>query len=126
MICRPKEMSISLPKALLATVAQEDFRLLDSNFTATENATHFVLTTSLIGCGTFNRHTDSSVIYSNKVRQVYSETVIITRAPEIQISFSCHYSRHGLVSTGAIRGEDTEGNLNLKMIIVGKTGNIGQ
>ena len=95
MICRPKEMSISLPKALLATVAQEDFRLLDSNFTATENATHFVLTTSLIGCGTFNRHTDSSVIYSNKVRQVYSETVIITRDPDIQISSSCHYFRHG-------------------------------
>nr|XP_058973727.1 uncharacterized protein LOC131800068 [Pocillopora verrucosa] len=109
-ICRPKEMSISLPKALLATVAREDLRLLDSNCTATENATHFVLTTSLIGCGTFNRHTDSSVIYSNKVRQVYSETVIITRAPEIQISFSCHYSRHGLVSTGAIRGKDTEDN----------------
>ena len=95
MICRPKEMSISLPKALLATVAREDFRLLDSNFTATENATHFVLTTSLIGCGTFNRHTDSSVIYSNKVRQVYSETVIITRDPDIQISSSCHYFRHG-------------------------------
>ena len=110
MICRPKEMSISLPKALLATVAREDLRLLDSNCTATENATHFVLTTSLIGCGTFNRHTDSSVIYSNKVRQVYSETVIITRAPEIQISFSCHYARHGLVSTGAIRGKDTEDN----------------
>ena len=36
--------------------------------------------------------------------------VIITRAPEIQISFSCHYSRHGLVSTGAIRGKDTEDN----------------
>ena len=110
MICRPKEMSISLPKALLATVAREDFRLLDSNCAATENATHFVLTTSLIGCGTFNRHTESDVIYSNRVRQVYSETVIITRSPEIQISFSCHYSRHGLVSTGAIRGKDTEDN----------------
>lgn len=109
-ICRPKEMLISLPKALLARVAREDLRLLDSNCTATENATHFVLTTSLIGCGTFNRHTDSSVIYSNKVRQVYSETVIITRSPEIQISFSCHYARHGLVSTGAIRGKDTEDN----------------
>ena len=68
------------------------------------------MTFGLADVNYFNRHTDSSVIYSNKVRQVYSETVIITRAPEIQISFSCHYSRHGLVSTGAIRGKDTEDN----------------
>ena len=97
-------------QALLARVARGDLRLLDSNCTATENATHFVLTTSLIDCGTFNRHTESDVIYSNKIRQVYSETVIITRAPDIQISFSCHYSRYALVSTGAICGKDTEDN----------------
>lgn len=113
-ICLPNEMSISLPKALLARVSGEDLRLLDSNCSATENATHFVLTTSLTRCGTFGRHTDSSIIYSNEVRQVYPETVIITRAPEIQISFSCHYSRHGLVSTGAIRGKDTEENFELE------------
>ena len=103
-------MSISLPKSLLASVDREDLRLLDSNCTATENSTHFVLTTSLIGCGTFSRHTNSSVVYSNKVRQVHPEAAVITRAPEIQISFSCYYSKHGFASTGAIRSKDTNEN----------------
>ena len=96
-------MSISLPKSLLVRVDREDLRLLDSNCTAAENSTHFALTTTLIGCGTSSRHTESSVVYSNMVRQVPPPTAVITRAPEVQISFSCHYSKYGWASTGAIR-----------------------
>ncbi|KAM7448537.1 transforming growth factorbeta receptor [Porites harrisoni] len=36
------------------------------------------------------------------VRQVFSPTTAITRAPEVKISFSCHYSKHGIVSTGPL------------------------
>ena len=109
--CHAKEMSISLPKSLLVSIDRENLHLLDPNCTATENSTHFVLTTTLIGCGTYSNHTESSVVYSNMVRHVLPMTAVITRAPEIKISFSCHYSKHGLVSTGSIRnGKRTDIN----------------
>lgn len=102
-------MSISLPKTLLASIDRENLQLLDPNCTATENSTHFVLTTTLIGCGTSSNHTECSVVYSNIVRHVYPMAAVITRAPEVKISFSCHYSKHGVVSTGPVRsGERTD------------------
>ncbi|KAL9968115.1 hypothetical protein ACROYT_G026447 [Oculina patagonica] len=101
--CHPNEMSISLPKSLLASIDRDNLQLLDPNCSATENSTHFVLTTTLIGCGTTSNHTEKSVVYSNRVRHVPPTTAVITRAPEVKIYFSCHYSKHGLVSTGAIR-----------------------
>lgn len=100
--CHPNQMSISLSKAVLLGVNREELGLMDSNCTATDNGTHFVLTTTLIGCGTSSRHTNKSVVYSNTVRLVLSPTAIITRAPNVKISFSCHYSKYGAVSTGAI------------------------
>ena len=102
-------MSISLPKTLLASIDRENLQLLDPNCTATENSTHFVLTTTLIGCGTSSNHTESSVVYSNMVRHVHPKKAVITRAPEVKISFSCHYSKHGVVSTGPVgSGERTD------------------
>ncbi|CAH3182656.1 unnamed protein product [Porites lobata] len=100
--CHPNEMSIFLSKSLLLGVNRQNLRLLDSNCTAKDNGTHFFLTTTLIGCSTSSTHTNDSVVYSNMVRQVFSPTTIITRAPEVKISFSCHYSKHGIVSTGAL------------------------
>lgn len=102
MKCHPNEMSIFLSKSLLLGVNRQNLRLLDSNCTAKDNGTHFFLTTTLIGCSTSSRHTNDSVVYSNIVRQVFSPTTVITRAPEIRISFSCHYSKHGIVSTGSL------------------------
>ena len=109
MKCHPNEMSISLSKSSLLGVDREDLRLLDSNCTATDNNTHFVLTTTLIGCSTSSRHTNNTVVYSNMVRQVLPPTAVITRAPEVRISFSCHYSKYGAVSTGAITSGKGQG-----------------
>lgn len=103
MKCHPNEMSIFLPKSFLLGVNRQNLRLLDSNCTAKDNGTHFFLTTTLVGCSTSSRHTNDSVVYSNMVRQVFSPTTVITRAPEVRISFSCHYSKHGTVSTGALK-----------------------
>lgn len=107
--CHPNKMSISLSKSSLLGVDREDLRLLDSNCTATDNNTHFVLTTTLIGCSTSSRHTNNTVVYSNMVRQVLPPTAVITRAPEVRISFSCHYSKYGAVSTGAITSGKGQG-----------------
>ena len=103
--CHPNEMSIALPKALLLGAKREELALLDSNCKPTDNATHFVLTTLLIGCGTLSKHSNTSVVYSNMVRLVPPPTAVITRAPEVKIHFSCHYSKYGVVSTGAITKE---------------------
>lgn len=103
--CHTNEMSISLPKSLLVSIDRENLQLLDPNCSATENSTHFVLTTTLIGCGTSSSHTENSLVYSNRVRHVPPVTAVITRTPEVQISFSCHYSKYGFVSTGALRSE---------------------
>ena len=105
-------MSISLPKSLLASIDRENLQLLDPNCTATENSTHFVLTTTLIGCGTSSSQTENSLVFSNTVRHVPPVTSVITRAPQVQISFSCHYSKYGFVSTGALRGEKRT-NINM-------------
>lgn len=100
-------MSISLPKSLLAGINREDLGLLDCNCEATDNNTHFVLSTPLIGCGTFSRHSDTSVVYSNTVRNILQSTAVITRSPEIKINFSCHYPKDGVVSTGAVTKQKT-------------------
>lgn len=98
-------MSIALPKTLLLGANREELGLLDSNCKPTDNNTHFVLTTLLTGCGTLSKHSNSSVVYSNMVRLVLPPTAVITRAPEVKIHFSCHYSKYGVVSTGAVTKE---------------------
>ena len=116
--CHTNEMSITLPKSLLVSIDRENLQLLDPTCTATENSTHFALTTTLIGCGTSSSQTESSLVYSNRVRHVPPVTAVITRAPEVQISFSCHYSKYGFVSTGALsngrrRNENMEAERDL-------------
>lgn len=101
--CHTNEMSVSLPKSLLVSIDRENLQLLDPNCTATENSTHFILTTTLAGCGTTSSQTENSLVFSNRVRHVPPMTAVITRAPEVEISFSCHYSKYGFVSTGALR-----------------------
>lgn len=101
--CHTNEMSVSLPKSLLVGIDRENLQLLDPNCTATENSTHFILTTTLVGCGTTSSQTENSLVFSNRVRHVPPMTAVITRAPEVEISFSCHYSKYGFVSTGALR-----------------------
>ena len=103
--CHPNEMSIALPKTLLLGAKREELGLLDSNCKPTDNSTHFVLTTLLTGCGTLSKHSNTSVVYSNMVRLVLPPTAVITRAPEVKIHFSCHYSKYGVVSAGAITKE---------------------
>ncbi|XP_029207931.2 uncharacterized protein [Acropora muricata] len=105
--CQRNKMSIALPRALLSGVNREDLCLLHPNCKAVDNGTHFVLTTKLIDCGTLSKHTDKNVVYSNMVRHVIPSTSIITRAPQVKIHFSCHYSKYGVASTGGITMGDS-------------------
>lgn len=91
--CLQNKMSITIPKPILKGMDREHIRLLNPNCGATENATHFTLITALTKCNTTRRHTKSSIVYSNTVLEIsLKQNDIITRAREIEIPFSCHYS----------------------------------
>ena len=93
-------MTIVIPKSLLRGIDREHLRLLDTRCKATETGSHFSLTTPLTGCLTTSRHTPSTVVYSNSVLEIpVGADDIITRVREIEIQFSCFFSRYGVTSS---------------------------
>ncbi|CAH3026059.1 unnamed protein product, partial [Porites evermanni] len=100
-------MSIAIPKPILKGMDREHIRLLDPKCGATENATHFTLTTALTKCNTTRRHTKSSIVYSNTVLEIpLKNNDIITRVREIEIPFSCYYSNKRTATAVGIRPEN--------------------
>ena len=93
-------MSIIIPKSLLRGMDREHLRLLDTTCKATETSTHFSLTTSLTGCNTTSRVSPRAVVYSNAVLEIpVAAKDVVTRVREIEINFSCFYSKYGVVSS---------------------------
>ena len=93
-------MTIVIPKSLLRGIDREHLRLLNTTCKAKETSAYLSLTTPLTGCNTKRRQTPSAIVYSNTVLEipVVSEDVI-TRVREIEIQFSCFYSKYGVVSS---------------------------
>ncbi|CAH3173409.1 unnamed protein product [Porites lobata] len=105
--CLQNKMSITIPKPLLKGMDREHIRLLDPKCGATENATHFTLTTALTKCNTTRRHTKSSIVYSNTVLEIpLKNNDIITRVREIEIPFSCYYSNKRTATAVGMRPEN--------------------
>ena len=97
-------MTITLPKSLLLGLDVEHLRLIDEQCTATENETHFFLTTRTTECGTTLKHKNDHAIYSNMVSEIpLEENQIITRVREAMIPFHCFYSKDGVVSSIGIK-----------------------
>ena len=97
-------MTITLPKSLLLGLDVEHLRLIDEQCTATENETHFFLTTRTTECGTILKHKNDHAIYSNMVSEIpLEENQIITRVREAMIPFHCFYSKFGVVSSIGIK-----------------------
>ena len=93
-------MTITIPKSLLRGIDREHLRLLDTTCKATETSAHFSLTTPLTGCHTTRRHTPTAIVYSNAVLEIpVAAEDVVTRVREIEIPFSCFYSKHGVVSS---------------------------
>ena len=93
-------MTIIIPKSLLRGIDREHLRLLDTTFKAGETSAYFSLTTPLSGCNTTSRHTPSTILYSNAVLEIpVAAEDVVTRVREIEIQFSCFYSRYGVVSS---------------------------
>ena len=102
--CGQDEMTITLPKSLLRFLDVDHLRLIDERCTATENQTHFFLTTSTLECGTILKHNNDHAIYSNMVSEIpLRENQIVTRVREVSIPFHCFYSKFGVVSSIGIK-----------------------
>ena len=98
--CNNENMTIIIPKSLLRGIDREHLRLLDTTCKAEETSAHFFLTTPLTSCGTTRRHTPTAIVYSNTVLEIpVAAEDVVTRVREIEIQFSCFYSKYGVVSS---------------------------
>ena len=104
MQCEDEFMAVVIAKSLFRGVNREQVQLLDPACQATETEAHFTLITPLSGCNTTVRHTPTVVVYSNKVMPVpVGAEGVVMRDREIEIWFSCFYSKSGLVSSAGFR-----------------------
>ena len=100
MQCNSDNMTIVIPKSLLRGIDREHLRLLDTTCRASETSAFFSLTTPLSGCNTISRHTPTAIVYSNTVlEKLVTAEDVVKRVREIEIQFSCYYSKYGVVSS---------------------------
>ena len=93
-------MTIIIPKPLLRGMDREHLRLLDTTCKATETGAYFSLTTPLTSCNTTSRYAPTAIVYSNAVLEIpVAAEDVVTRVREVEIQFSCFYSKFGVVSS---------------------------
>ncbi|KAL9968054.1 hypothetical protein ACROYT_G026380 [Oculina patagonica] len=98
--CNNENMTIIIPKSFLRGIDREHLRLLDTTCKAEETSAHFSLATPLTGCNTTRRYTPTAIVYSNTVLEIpVAAEDVVTRVREIEIQFSCFYSKYGVVSS---------------------------
>ena len=98
--CNRDNIKIIIPKSLLRGIDGEHLRLLDTTCKAKETSADFSLTTPLTGCNTTRRQTPTAIAYSNTVLEIpVAAENVVTRVREIEIEFSCFYSKYGVVSS---------------------------
>ena len=98
--CNRDNMTIIIPKSLLRGLDREHLRLLDTTCKAEETSSHFSLATLLTDCNTTRRQTPTAIVYSNTVLEIpVAPEDVVTRVREIEIQFSCFYSKYGVVSS---------------------------
>ena len=117
-------MTIIIPKSLLRGIDREHLWLLDTTCKAEETNVDFSLTTPLTGCNTTRRQTPTAIVYSNTVLEIpVAAEDVVTRVREIEIEFSCFYSKYGVVSSVGwkpsnrklVFSDEGEGNFTLSL-----------
>jgi len=117
-------MTIIIPKSLLRGIDREHIRLLNTTCKAKDTGADFSLTTPLTGCNTTRRQTASAIVYSNTVLEIpVAAEDVITRVREMEIQFSCFYSKYGVVSSVGwkpsnrklVFSEEGKGNFTLSL-----------
>nr|XP_058953254.1 ZP domain-containing protein-like isoform X2 [Pocillopora verrucosa] len=97
--CGENSMMVSLGKERFHYFTVNQLRLRYASCKATENSTHFLISTSLDSCGTQRNETEDYLIFWN---EVLADALIIdgvvTRSHDIKMPFYCRYSRKKLMS----------------------------
>lgn len=113
--CENQYMTVVVSRSLLPGVDGGHVRLLNASCTATETSTHFSVRTQLDDCLTSTSYTPKSVLYSNKVLTIPSDIKdVVTRKKEVEIPFSCQYSKSGVVSSAGWKPENNVIVVNVK------------
>jgi len=94
-------MTVTLEKETYHFFNVSELRLRYASCRATENSTHFIISTSLNDCGTFVNETEHVLIFWNEVQaDALVIDNVITRTHDVKLPFSCRYSRKSLLSLG--------------------------
>ena len=101
MKCQRNNMTVTLEKDTYHFLNVTQLRLRYASCRATENATHFIISTPLNDCGTFVNETEDVLIFWNEVlADALIIDNVITRTHDVKLPFSCRYSRKSLLSLG--------------------------
>ena len=97
--CGQNKMTVYLEKRRFHYFKAKQLHLRYPSCKGTENATHFLISTSLDSCGTQRNETEDYLIFWN---EVLADALIIdgvvTRSHDIKLPFYCRYSRKKLLS----------------------------
>lgn len=98
-ICNDDYMIVSLEKRKFKFFEASQLHLSYASCNATQNSTHFLISTPLNGCGTFRNETEDALIFWNEVvTDIVIIDNVITRTHDIKLPFYCSYSRKALIS----------------------------
>ena len=97
--CSENNMTVSLEKRTFKFFEASQLHLRYASCRATQNSTHFLISTPLNGCGTLLNETEDALIFWN---EVLADAVIIdyvvTRTHDLTFPFYCSYSRKARLS----------------------------
>jgi len=99
--CTRNNMTVTLKKERYYFLNVSQLHLRYASCRATENSTHFVISTPLDDCGTLVNETEDGITYRNEVQaDALIIDNVITRTHDVKLPFSCRYSRKTLQSLG--------------------------
>ena len=99
--CTRDDMTVTFEKETYYFFNVSELHLRYGSCRATENSTHFILSTPLNDCGTLVNETEEVLIFWNEVQaDALIIDNVITRTHDIKVPFSCSYSRKSILSVG--------------------------
>ena len=99
--CTRNEMTVTLEKETYHFFNASELRLRYASCRATENSTHFIISTPLNDCGTSLNETEHVLIFWNEVQaNALIIDNVVTRSHNVKLPFSCRYSRKSLLTLG--------------------------
>ena len=99
--CSRNGMTVAFEREIYYFFDPSELHLRYGSCRATQNSTHFILSTPLNDCGTLVSETEDALIFWNEVQaDALIIDNVITRTHDVNVPFSCSYSRRKILSLG--------------------------